>query len=343
MTRAAGLARIAAINGIQTEVLVNSPVSEFFLNELSLCDLFQQFLPKDLIRFSVLPSDLKIEVAKETALRWCQNPSFDVLVVDTFPRGIGGELATWLASESSLHRQGSRKLTKYLIARPVSEKYSSTEKYRRAIDCYDRVFVPADGQRVGDNIKKKIGKHVFTGHWVICDSTVLFTREESRRILEADNGKPSVAVLGTGKRTEIQEMERVFRQLVNCMGEHIEFRFFSPGREVNKRNLGSTKSSLWPLFRLYPGFDLVIGSGGYNTVAECRLSSTPLLAFPRPRMYDQQKNRLKPEEIVTSTSDIIEKLGDWRTEKLRLFINKPSCDFKSGTWSIVNEIQQDSS
>jgi hypothetical protein len=62
---------------------------------------------------------------------------------------------------------------------------------------------------------------------------------------------------------------------------------------------------IWPLLEVMAGIDVLVGSGGYNTVYEARATATPLVALTRPRKYDRQALRLSPAERASDETDVI--------------------------------------
>ena len=47
----------------------------------------------------------------------------------------------------------------------------------------------------------------------------------------------------------------------------------------------------------------MIGSGGYNTINECKALGVPLIAFAQPRLYDRQSLRAKNFAFCAASSN----------------------------------------
>jgi len=352
MTRAAGLARNAAASGIQCEILVNSPVSKPFLKNLAASELFENFLASGTISFSVIPSDLPPGsvnlpgTARQKAFHWCHQQDFHTVIVDTFPRGIGGELASWIwpkdRNENDL--PPNRFPQKYLIARTVTQQYACSNRYIQAAMCYDKIFVPRDGTQQQWQAGAIEGKLVHTDPWLICHSEELYPKKTARQLLGCGLEKPLIAFLGTGYDKEISQMKQLYRFVKEQIGDRAEMIFFSPSECLGNSLTADFQSKRWPLLRWYPAFDLVVGNGGYNTVSECRVTQTKLFAFPRKRLYDRQRDRLLPGEVVEETDELVGKILLWlETETKKKVPADPSLvdplkEFSSGAKLVVDQL-----
>lgn len=67
---------------------------------------------------------------------------------------------------------------------------------------------------------------------------------------------------------------------------------------------------IWPLLEVMAGIDVLVGSGGYNTVHEARTTATPLVALARPRKYDRQDLRLSRDESASDEADVLHRVAE---------------------------------
>lgn len=207
---------------------------------------------------------------------------FDLLVVDTFPRGLAGELADVDVG-----------VPRALVHRDLSPVYCEKFNLREVVHSYDLVLSPGERGPLADD------RAIETAPWLVRDAGELVSPNEARSDLGVDDDRPVVGVVASGNAAEVEEAE----ERAASLGAHACVRLLAlPG--------------YWPLIRLLPGVDLLVGSGGYNTVYEARAVGVPLLATPRERLYDRQERRLRPEEHV-EPDELAERAGELRRRESR--------------------------
>lgn len=245
ITRAAGLAR-ALGPAARVLILANSPYLE-------------------IVRTSM--PELGIE-AVSTGL---EDP--DVLVVDTFPRGLAGELAERLPSLRAL---------KILIHRDLRPEYVSWAGLRTFVaDHYDCVICPGERGLLAD-----LPQAIFTAPWLLRPPAAV---------------KPGVDVVvcAGGNAEELPWYGEVAALLARDVGVRCLAAELPPG----------CPPELW--IRYWPSIDwiasagAVVGGAGYNTVNECLALGVPLIARPWPRKYDRQRLRAEqcPNATIVETPD----------------------------------------
>ncbi len=192
------------------------------------------------------------------------------LVVDTFPRGLLGELA-----DLSGLFAGPRGL----IGRELAPVYGQRPMVMAARRNYDLHLLPGEGRADRDVPTLR------TEPWLICDADACLPPQLGRARLGCPaDGRPVVVLPASGTRTEMLRQRELHGLLSRWLGDVAHLRLLHPARRLP------------PLLRLLPAVTAVVGAGGYNTVAECRATGTPLLATARPRRYDRQDLRLRPAE-----------------------------------------------
>ncbi len=203
--------------------------------------------------------------------RWLAGDDFDVLIIDTLPRGLLGELVA-----------RKRRTATVLVHRDLKPEYADRANVQVAVRDYDLVLCP--GERGPCNHPRLIE----TKPWVLFDAADLLAREAARSRLGYEGDRHLVVVCDATDPMEAAGLQRIAGDIR---------RAFPNAVHVLQASLEST----WPLMRLHRGIDLIVGAGGYNTVHEARLTGTPLRAIPRARLYDRQARRLRPSELLDDT------------------------------------------
>jgi len=211
-------------------------------------------------------------------------------VVDTFPRGLAGELATELS--------GIR-CPKVLIHRDISPAYVQQLGLAGFVDrCYDRLLLPGEAGPLAASPKA-----VATEPWLIRHPAALWPRDRVRAHLAVPLRQPLLLVVSSGQAAEGAEMAALARRLQAELPAGTAVRLARLGGASG--DAGVAVIEHWPLLELLPGVDVIVGAGGYNTVYEARAARRPLLALARPRRYDRQQRRLRPDEAVRDVAQLI--------------------------------------
>lgn len=217
---------------------------------------------------------------------------FDVLIVDTFPRGLAGELPAILARLSC---------PTVLIHRDLNPKYVAQYGVEAVARDYDLILVPGESAAF-DTMPQAIR----TEPWLIRDCDELLPVAEARDMFGVtDQSAPVVVVMGSGTESELQEMERLAAELVSEFGSLGHIRFVAPGLG----DVAGDRLFVWPLLEVMSGISILIGSGGYNTVNEARATETHFIGIARERLYDRQERRLSKLGRLDQVSDVAEHLS----------------------------------
>ena len=236
LTRAVALARIVRRER-EVRVLANTPYARYLTGEADL-------------------------VGANPARAIAESPP-DTLIVDTFPRGLGGELAPLLPG---------LKCRKALVHRDLNPRYVAWASLREFVERhYDLVLVPGEPAPL-DNLPAAVR----TEPWLVRSAHELPPR---------DVAEPFVLVCAAGKREELAWYGAVAAALsahatVRCVAAECP-----PGckPELWIRH--------WPAIELIASASVVVGGAGYNTVNECLACHVPLVARAWPRTYDRQAER----------------------------------------------------
>lgn len=244
---------------------------------------------------------------------------WDALVIDTFPRGLLGELPPLLAEAAAL---------RVWVQRDLSPRYLTWALAQGGLPAYDLILRP--GEAPEDLGPAAAGAVTRTAPWLVRARHELLTPGAARAALDATGAGPLIAVVGCGTAAELRGAGRFAQELRRRLadgppaGARPQMRFLAPPGAVED---ALDPRWVWPLLAHLPGVDLLIGAGGYHTVHEARATATPLLALPRPRLYDRQARRLSSAERVATPAALLARALELAT---RLTARGPVPDFPCG-------------
>lgn len=287
LTRALALARAAARQGVATKVLSQSPFAPFVRTHLR----DDRWAAE--IELSVLET-AGAEGTRELVGRALRSGHHDALVVDTFPRGLLGELEPYLDRPA------------FLVHRDLDPRYVQAQGLARLVPRYQGVLLPGEAGPLAAAPWARVAQ---TAPWLCRDADELLSPAEARRVLSAGD-LPVALVVGSGNAHEVRGARALADTLAEAFPERLAVRLAAPGLSGGPPHTGALGAfESWPLLPLLTGVDLVVGAGGYHTVYEARAVGARLLAFARPRTYDRQQHRLRPDERVRSAAEVIEAVG----------------------------------
>ena len=302
ITRAIALARCAVAHDHRVTLLVNSP----FAGKLPL----ERELPG--AEILALNPALDRDAVARRVVEIITDSEYQVVVIDTFPRGLGGELAEILPQTPAI---------KVLVHRLICSEYVAAASLRQFVAVYDRILVPGETAPLEDHPRA-----LRTAPWLIRDRDELCDRDAARRTLGVTGDRPLVLVTGCGSRNEVDEANEMARAVESAVADRATVLFSTPG----------VAGGYWPLLPLLPAVDILVGSGGYNTVYETRVTSTQLVAIPRRRLYDRQHLRLHPDEMAATKQEAIERV----VASLDEIAEYPPASYANGVHAAVAEIEQ---
>lgn len=289
----AALRRHPAGGGVSVHLLTNSPFASGGDWETVLGDDDQ------LTRISAdLDAESTREIVREVLAR--EQSRFDrpLLLVDTFPRGLGGELAD-VVSEWP----GSR----VLVHRDLSPEYLDwAEGLDLLIQQFSLLLVPGEPAVFDEAPRARR-----TGAWLWGLPPECNDRASARRRLKVDDDqRPVVLVAGSGNLEDIDHFAGVADTLDQALGRDARVVFASlPGVPLGRVSRDVSEIRLWPLVEVLNGVDVLVAAGGYNTVQEARAFGCPLVGWPRVRRYDRQDRRLTELETVSGEDELIERVS----------------------------------
>ncbi len=286
LMRAVALARVARASGCCIRVLTNSPFAASLPLEQDLGD------EGALIGIDPTLDRHAVAALVRTILEPCD---FDVLIVDTFPRGLGGELAPLLDDLDC---------PKVLVHRDLDPAYVRWAGLEAVASQFDLLILPGEHAPLGD-----LPHAIRTAPWLLRDRDELFDRIAARHRLDVHcEDRSVIVVVGCGRLDEIETARLLSARLDNHLRGAAMVRFASvKSQDESGRNPGAL---IWPLLEVMEGIDVLVGSGGYNTVHEARATATPLVALARPRKYDRQAVRLSRAECAGDEAEVIDRVEE---------------------------------
>ncbi len=315
LTRALSLARIAA-RFHQVEILCNSP----YLHYVQTSDAYKQDCrdldltitdfshPSQNSATARSPSLTDEELVATQISSKILNSNCDRLIVDTFPRGLLGELVNVFAQMDNEKRDTHAH--RVLISRALNQRYRTKFQIDDFIDShYHMVIEPGD-------VTEDNGKYVRTAPWLVRSSDELPSRNEMRSRLGISDSERLVVIVSSGTSEEQKFYHEVARQASRRFEGHIVVRCLTPVCPADLDS--STWISHWPGIECIAAADVVVGSAGYNTINECAALDIPLVAVPFKRLYDCQDLRalqatsqaIDVSQVLDSLSNILEVLAD---------------------------------
>ena len=290
------LPSIAPESRTHISLLTNSP----FANDLPIDQELQTVSGNNSCQVTALPAELSRDELAARIKMLMQASAIDVLVVDTFARGLGGELVDLLPQ---------LRCRKILVHRNLNPRYVEKYDLATAIDQYDCLLIPGESAPFENAVHA-----TSTAPWLIRDDHELLPLPEARIILRVESETlPVVAVIGCGKHEEVNEMCNHARQLAKDFNSVATIRFVAPRQpeRVETESLSDlTTICLWPLLQAMRAVSVLVGSGGYNTVHEAKATATPFIGIPRKRLYDLQYPRLEGHSIAMNYEDIRRYVAD---------------------------------
>ncbi|MEB3882917.1 hypothetical protein [Lyngbya sp. CCY1209] len=241
------------------------------------------------LKMRELPSDFKGEVdwiAADTAdirgqiREQLLGDRYSCLIVDTFPRGLGGELVEVLSRRSDFKR--------VLIHRDLNPDYVRRDDLISFVaEHFDLILIPGEGENLPFANLPQVRS---TEPWLSRNSWELPDRATARSQLglAAKTANKTVLILASGRAEELNFYGEVTVRLAGQ--KNLDVRCISAIQPPN------CPPELWrfhyPAFEYFVAADVVVGSGGYNTVYECQALGIPLVSRPFRRLYDRQLQRL---------------------------------------------------
>lgn len=275
LNRAISLGHRAAQHRVR--ILTNSPYASWVQEQLQENVLPAQasHLELQLLSAQAEPAESRHQVQEQIL-----NTEYDGLIVDTFPRGLGGELVACLPTLN---------IPKILIHRALNPDYVAAKDIVPWVaQQYDLVLVP--GER--DNACcADLPQTTTTEPWVMLSHPELDPPNRSQ---------PLVVVSAAGNPDELPfwgnltaKIQTRFPQVtVRCLA------FQQPPHCPEECWVQH-----WPGMVVLQQADVIVGGAGYNTIFEAAALGIPLISFSLDRRYDDQRQRANRWSYPVSDAD----------------------------------------
>jgi hypothetical protein len=301
LTRALALGRVAAKERI-VNIITNSPYVGYVDNEGCI--------------IHSIPHNLSFSATCLRVRDIIFNTRCDCLIVDTFPRGLGGELVDIFPQLQHIPR--------ILIHRDINPHYVTAKGLRSfVLKNFDAVIIPGDGK---DLAFSDLPGVLHTAPWLIRHSEELPDKNTVRsQILKVESSCKIILVCAGGQASELSLFGQLTIDIHQSFPE-CAVRILAPNCPVN------CLKTLW--VKHHPGIeclaaaDIVVGAAGYNTVYECASVGVPLVALALPRLYDRQQKRANRGYPVQNITEAI--------ATLRLILDQSQPQHPSSVTSYIN-------
>lgn len=274
LTRGLALARLAA-RGRPVHLLVNSPYADQ--------------VHWDEPGLTLRRGGTELHSTRAWVQAIFRERDWDAWIIDTFPRGLGGELTPLL--EAALEAEPRHRQRCVLIHRDLNPDYVRAKQLNPFVARhYGLVLVPGDREATSLIPALPFQR---TPPWRIRDAAELPHPKAIRAQLNLSKA-PLVLVCATGNADE----QPIFGQFTAALAAHVSQS--PPLSEVVVRCLAPTCPpgcpqalwlSHWPALECLSLAQVVVGAAGYNLVQECDAVGVPLVAFAFRRRYDRQRLR----------------------------------------------------
>jgi predicted glycosyltransferase len=268
LNRSLSLARIAGKKH-KVNLIINSPYYPLIKNNINHCFCY------------FIPPETDFEKTCEKTRDIILNNNYNSLIIDTFPRGLGGEMGDILPQI---------KAKKILIHRDINPNYIKAKNLQEfVLNNYDLILIPGDGENLPF---AQFSNTYITAPWLIKNSEELKPVDQVYLLLKIKQKLPQqkiIIILASGNQDELEiygEIAYILSQnsnyIVRCLAA------------IKPQNC---PENIWQFY--YPALDclqiadLIIGGGGYNTISEAIALKIPLIVLAHARLYDRQLMRIK--------------------------------------------------
>ncbi len=270
LNRAIALGRRAAQQH-RVRILTNSPYAGLINAQIQAGALLDSAGDSPSLELHILSANLAPAEVRRQIQEWVLNTEFDYFIVDTFPRGLGGELATCLPNLCT---------PKVLIHRTLSPTYIHVKNLMSWVaQQFDLVLIPGQQE---DTCFVELPQAIVTEPWLMWNHHELSAQKIPRPMY------PMVVISATGNPNELGFWGDLMIRLQAALPQVI-FRCLAfqqpPGCPAQ------SWVRHWPGMTVLQQADVIVGGAGYNTVFEAVALGIPLITFPFKRRYDRQHVR----------------------------------------------------
>jgi len=252
---------------------------------------------------------------KETVEGYIRGFKPDIVVVDTFPRGLAGELAHFLPDLAA---------KKVLIERFLKVDYLRRFSVSDFINSnFDRVIsVEPVTQHDDDKVPTFLACPVLQR-----DCSELPSRDSARQILSiTGQNRVILCVIERIQKKDASLYTLLCKIFSFIKPRGFELRFASVNKADEEEEEEREKKELFtyhfPLIEVLPAADILIGPSGYNLYYESKALSITSLYLPQKMMYDDQSKRAgdegisDPDALLKRLSALIDKARSTKKQQI---------------------------
>jgi hypothetical protein len=278
VARGLALARkLLPMIGVRGQLLTNSPFASALEEEVRRCSgLSLQIISPEANKDEVTARVKELVAELRPVL----------FVVDTFPRGLAGELAEIIPALSYA-------AWKVLIGRNLPEEYAARFGLRSFVEeHFQLVLVPGE-----KSIWEECSLSASVPPILIRERSEVLSAEKAAKFLRLEPRENCVLIVGSGTVEEICSQAKLLQELSqNWPAAWPPLRLaIPPGIDIELDGLPPVR--YFPLSELFSVVRVFIGSAGYHLVHEARRASIPLIASIQPRLYDDQRSRVNEFQV----------------------------------------------
>ena len=242
---------------------------------------------RNALRDAQIPPDEAIPLVRRAAAAALEQIDPQIVIIDTFPTGTYDELLPIL---------GRQDINKVFVFREQRREYAEKIPYEKLLVSFQQMLIPHPEGAFSLTFDPPAALDVtWTGDIIFGERKELWTKQKVRETLGIPRNKTIVysAAGGGGDR----EMSRYLQTLVDVVAEFPEVHLVVGGGPLNRKQRvprpGMTWTTLYPISRMFGGFDFAISSAGYNSVNELIYFGLPAILFPQTRQADDQAARVQ--------------------------------------------------
>ncbi|MGB7416617.1 MAG: hypothetical protein WA902_20610 [Thermosynechococcaceae cyanobacterium] len=283
LNRAISLGRRAAVHH-QVSILTNSPYANWVQTQIQ-AGALNSVACRPHLELQILPTQPATEIHHHIQTL-VLNTAFDRFIVDTFPRGLGGELVDCLPQLT---------VPKIFVHRALHPDYVKVKNLRSWVaQQYDLVLIPGEP---ADACLSDLPLASITAPWL------MWSHLELAAPKAIGSMQPMVMVCAAGNLDELAfwgdltlKLQSAFPSIKICC---LAFQQ-PPGCPAD------AWMHHWPGMAVLQQADVIVGGAGYNTVFEAAALNIPLITFAFDRLYDNQRQRaMRWAYLVESVEEAI--------------------------------------
>lgn len=254
------------------------------------------------VQLRLLPNSLTVDEVRRLIPDWLDELAPQRLVVDTFPRGLVGDLAEWLASTADVPVK-----QRLLLSRQLPADYVASHQLVDFVNAqYGQVLVAGEQSPFAHLVHAQ-RRPLF----LLRDHDELPSSRAAAKLLDVPAEQGAVLVVASGRLNECQEWLDWADTLLAAWPSDLPPLRVAVPREASHFATPQVARILvchLPLLDCLPAARIVLGAAGYNLSAETRTLGIPAVQFPAARLYDDQQSRVVGEPLDPRIDSVLARI-----------------------------------